>query len=443
MRTVAYAERRGKQWRGRYLRPDGGYGSTSGHATKRAALDAAEDEESRIRHMSWVDPRAAEIKFSEFAEAWYTAIQPRLADSTAAKYRSYLDHQLLPHWSTWPLGALFHGHLEIERWVSLLHQRYSESSVAAYFALMSTIMNSAVRSHLLPANPCAGVRVTSGGYELDKLVATPAQVLRAAMRLHDSGLGLGGFVLCLANVYTGARWGELVGQQRREYHAAARAIVIREPLKEVGGHLSKGGRPVDAQPITAQLATARPPRRIRRGGHTKTPESTRMIVLPPSIATLYELLLASHDHLYVFTSPSGEPWYRSNFRERYWRPAWDGNHPDNPSHQNHTSPVLRWFTFHEGRHTHSTWLAADGIPEVARRARLGHRMRGMARVYEHVTPDMHSKIDGALEARWSTGLLALSADETEQLTSWLPHLRDHIAKLRANHDEHDTGTGQT
>jgi hypothetical protein len=105
--------------------------------------------------------------------------------------------------------------------------------------------------------------------------------------------------------------------------------------------------------------------------------------------------------------------------------------------------VLGWFTFHEGRHTHSTWLAADGIPEVARRARLGHRMRGMARVYEHVTPDMHSKIDGALEARWSTGLLALTADETEQLTSWLPHLSDHIAKLRANHDQHDTGTGQT
>jgi hypothetical protein len=36
-------------------------------------------------------------------------------------------------------------------------------------------------------------------------------------------------------------------------------------------------------------------------------------------------------------------------------------------------PILPTFTFHEGRHTHSTWLTEDGIPEVARRARLGRR----------------------------------------------------------------------
>lgn len=48
-------------------------------------------------------------------------------------------------------------------------------------------------------------------------------------------------------------------------------------------------------------------------------------------------------------------------------------------------PLLPWFTVHEGRHTHSIWLVEDGVLEVARRARLRHAIRGMARVYDHVT----------------------------------------------------------
>ncbi|MDX3191721.1 hypothetical protein PV458_25205 [Streptomyces sp. MN03-5084-2B] len=56
----------------------------------------------------------------------------------------------------------------------------------------------------------------------------------------------------------------------------------------------------------------------------------------------------------------------------------------------------RPFTFHESRHTHSTWLTEDRIPEVARRARLGQKMKGIARVYDHVTPAMANQILNAL-----------------------------------------------
>lgn len=42
------------------------------------------------------------------------------------------------------------------------------------------------------------------------------------MRLYEMGLGMSGFVVCLMDVYTGARWGELVGQQWHEYDAERR-----------------------------------------------------------------------------------------------------------------------------------------------------------------------------------------------------------------------------
>ncbi|MBB4932855.1 hypothetical protein F4561_003675 [Lipingzhangella halophila] len=76
--------------------------------------------------------------------------------------------------------------------------------MASVFALFSTLCNTAVRARRIPSNPCNGVRVSFGGYDAERQVATPAQVLRAAMRLHHTA-GYAGFVLCLLNAYTGAR----------------------------------------------------------------------------------------------------------------------------------------------------------------------------------------------------------------------------------------------
>jgi hypothetical protein len=64
------------------------------------------------------------------------------------------------------------------------------------------------------------------------------------MRLYEQGLGMSGFVLCLMDFYTGARWGELVGRQRHEYDSEKRGIEIRTPLKEVARKVYTGGRTV-------------------------------------------------------------------------------------------------------------------------------------------------------------------------------------------------------
>lgn len=141
--------------------------------------------------------------------------------------------------------------------------------------------------------------------------------------------------------------------------------------------------------------------------------------LPSSVAVFYEGLLDSHRHSFVMCTPEGQPWRRSNFRQRYWRPAWDGQNMDDPCADDHVPPILPWFTFNEGRHTHATWLAEDGVPEVARRARLGQKMKGIARVYDHVTPAMRRMVLDALEMR----LGALAPTEQHQLVSWFPHLR--------------------
>ncbi|WP_026126819.1 hypothetical protein [Nocardiopsis xinjiangensis] len=89
------------------------------------------------------------------------------------------------------------------------------------------------------------------------------------------------------------------------------------------------------------------------------------------------------------------------------------------------SPILPGFTFNEGCHTHRTWLAEDGVPEVARAARLGHRMPGMANVYEHVTPEMREQVLTVLERRWQASVGALGPGERDRLMEMLPRLGEY------------------
>jgi hypothetical protein len=308
-------------------------GSKSGFSSEKAAEDWGREQEALIRRNMWIDPRDAETTFGEFAEEWLAAVSPRHSLGTTAKYRSHLDTHLLPQWQDWPVIGIFNGYVEIEKWVSELHEELAESTVASVFATFSTVLNAVVRARMIPANPCYGVRVTGGAYETEHLIASPVHGLRAAMRLYESGLGLGGFVLCLMDVFTGARWGEPAGRQRHEYDANQRAISIRTPLQEINGKLLKGGKGL-SQPAAAEVSATAQTSARRRGkqrGRTKTPAGTRLVDLPPSIAVFYELLLSSHSNAFIFTTLEGLPWRRSNFRQRYWRPAWDGVDADFPA----------------------------------------------------------------------------------------------------------------
>jgi hypothetical protein len=207
--NVAYGEPdRGMAWRARYKRPDGTYGSRSGFSSRTAAEEWGDEQEALIRRNIWIDPRDAETLFGLFVEEWLAAVSPRLEPNTTAKYRSVIDNHLLPQWQAWPMIGIFNCSLEIEKWVSELHEEYADSTVSTIFALFSTVTNAAVRARMIPASPCQGIRVTSGEFDVSRLVATPVQVLRTAMGLYEP-VGLGGFVLCLMDAYTGARWSEL------------------------------------------------------------------------------------------------------------------------------------------------------------------------------------------------------------------------------------------
>jgi hypothetical protein len=71
--------------------------------------------------------------------------------------------------------------------------------------------------------------------------------------------------------------------------------------------------------------------------------------------------------------------------------------------------------------------------EIARRARVGHKIPGIARVYEHVTPEMLQQQSDVLETRWLTAAVALTEDELAMPVYWVPQLRSAIDTARRSH----------
>ncbi|ONI92074.1 hypothetical protein ALI144C_00145 [Actinosynnema sp. ALI-1.44] len=177
--------------------------------------------------------------------------------------------------------------------------------------------------------------------------------------------------------WTGARWGEMTGLQRANTHLDDGCIVIDPDV----GCLHEG----------AHGFWLGPP---------KTPASARAITLPPFLITLLREHLDSHDHEFVFPTPRGWWRRRTDFDRRMFRPAIDGNlHKAEPPTR--TYPVRPGLTFHGLRHSHRTWMIADGIPEIAQARRLGHRLDNrIVETYSHVAPEVERRLMRCLERRW-------------------------------------------
>jgi hypothetical protein len=72
-------------------------------------------------------------------------------------------------------------------------------------------------------------------------------------------------------------------------------------------------------------------------------------------------------------------------------------------------PVKTGLTRHGLRHSHKTWMAEDGIPEILAEQRLGHEVPGMRGLYAHASERMRRELVTALQERWEDSLRARAA----------------------------------
>jgi integrase len=59
-------------------------------------------------------------------------------------------------------------------------------------------------------------------------------------------------------------------------------------------------------------------------------------------------------------------------------------------------------TFHGLRHSHKTWMIADGVPEIAQSRRLGHVLHDkIQEAYSHVASEVEQRLLDGLQDRWN------------------------------------------
>ena len=401
---MSFVEKSGKnRWRVRYWRDDGTHGSIPGFPTRAAAEAHARDLDTDRRHGAFVDPHAGTLTLASWADTWFDALD--VAPATLAQYRSLIRNHILPRWGSAPLNTITGS--AVHSWAKTLRtQGYAPATITTITKIVSMLLGDAAEERLIPANPIRPQRrgrrhhhtVTEAAW------ATPEQALRVALNataLTGPTTGL----LMITAAWTGARWGELTGLHRHNLHLHPAA----GPHSDATGQLVIDPHRGALHEVDSELFLGPP----------KTAESARTIALPPFLIELLTRHLTGHQHPYVFVNPDGGFLRRSNFSRRAMRPAADGHTPKTPTGHRPAVPGVRdGLTFHGFRHSHKTWLIADGIPDVAQARRLGHRIPDkIQHIYSHVAPELETRLLEGLEQRWTHALRTVATPPTGSVLS--------------------------
>ena len=315
---MAYAERRGNLWRARWRGPDGTLESKPGFQARKDAERYGRDQEAAIRAGTYIEPRARQITLTEWVNEWYPALD--LEPSTLSNYRYMIEVLILPEFGDAALSDI------TAQWVSTWERQLTASGYAARTArdarsTLTTILADAIPRHI-QANPAQrrrgkgrkGLRRIERIAKTEKAWATPLEALLVAERCAALSGCDTDFVMILTMAYTGVRWSEIIGL-RPEYVLPGK-IDVSWKLYELNGRFYRGRpkagsiRPADLPLFLSEMLAS----------HIE-PATTRKCTCrnaqPP--------WCPGKD--YVFLGPEHGHFRRSNYSERFLRPAADGWHP--------------------------------------------------------------------------------------------------------------------
>lgn len=302
---------------------------------------------------------------ADFAVEWLRWCQGKvqIAPRTREIYASQLRLHILPGVGEGlrPLGEVPLASLTpelIRAWYAALAKHRSPSVAAKAYVRLRQILGQAVDDDRLPKNPC---RVRGGGAERhrEQRFASLVELYQLADVMPRRYRAL-----VLTAGLAGLRQGELFGLRRGDVDLGRGVVSVRRKRLRLAS-----GEVIEDSP--------------------KSDAGTRTVALPaPLVVELKQHLLefaAPGPDAYVFTSSTGDPVERSNFRNRVWIPATRDTGLDG----------LRW---HDLRHTAGTLAARTGATTKEIMARLGHASPRAAMMYQHASDDRDQLIAERLGA---------------------------------------------
>ena len=372
--TTARRRRRGfgtlrrlpsRRFQASYVGPDGRrhtapatfdtYGDAEGWLA-RAQADISRDEWHRP-----APPKRRADTFAGYSAAWL-ATRP-LTARTRSEYGKILATHLLP-----AFGALALDDIDapmVRGWYAGLATGPTRKAHA--YALLKTILATAVADDAIPANPC---RIRGAG--LAKRARKPRPATLAELAVITEAVRPRWQAMILLAAWCGLRFGELAELRRADIDLTAGVVRVRRAVTDVAGQ-SVIGTP-------------------------KSAAGVRDVTIPPHLLPLVADHLAEHvgrgqDALLFTAVNGGHLRSSSRMHEEFHAGCAEAGRPD--------------LTFHGLRHTGATLAAATGATLAELMHRLGHSTPGAAMLYQHASADRDAAIAAALSDFHDAKLVAL------------------------------------
>jgi len=295
----------------------------------------------------WAPPTARRpaLTVAEYADAWLT--DRELKSRTRAHYRYLLDKHVLP-----TLGPLLVKQVtpaQVRTWHAQLDT--GPTARAHAYALLRSIMATAVDDDLLPTNPCRVRGATKAQRARVIEPATLDELTTIAAHMPDR---LRLFVPLTA--WCALRFGESAELRRRDIDLRRGLLRIRRGVVRAAG----------------QIVVDTP----------KTDAGTRDIAVPPHLMPMVKAHLRDHAQIgpggLLFYGRDGTQLAHSTLLWRFRQAAEAAGRPD--------------LTPHALRHTGAVLAARSGATLAELMARLGHTTPAMAMVYQHASAGRDEQI---------------------------------------------------
>lgn len=336
------------KWRARYHDPAGR--ERARHFDRKIDAQRWLDEMTTdLISGNWVDPNAGRIALRDYVENRWLPSQVHLRPNSRNLYRAHLRTHILPVLGDRQLSTLRRP--DMKEFVAVLSTRLAPTTTQTAFAVLRSIMQSAVDDELIIANPCS--RVPLPRVEPRIIEPLPADAVLNLV----AGITPRYAVTVMLAAGAGLREGEALGLLTTRIDFLRRRVHVEQQLTGNGE--------------TPQLSPL------------KTRASRRIVpiddVVLESIAEHIRRWPTTDNGLLV-TNRLGGPVRRSSFTNR-WRAAV-------------TKAGLPTGTrFHDLRHFYASTLIAANLHPKTIQARLGHAsITETLDTYGHLFP--HSEEDG-------------------------------------------------
>lgn len=347
-------KRPGGRYRARWREYPGGPQKTRQFERKGDAERFLDGVRGELARGLYIDPDGGRVRFREYAEQWRTAQIHRA--STAAQAETYLRVHAYPYLGNRELGTVRRS--EIQAWVKQRSDVLAPSTVEVVYRWVATVFKAAVADRLIPASPCANVKLPKkDAAELVPLTVDEVERLAAAMPeryraliVFDAGMGL--------------RQGECFGLTVDRIDFLRRHVRVDRQLVDV----------VKGQPVF---------------GPPKSQAGFRTVPMPAVVGDALSAHLArfgTGSHGLVFTNTLGRPLRRSALGTAWHRAA-------------RAAEIPEWATFHDLRHFYASLLISRGCSVKTVQRRLGHQSAmETLDTYSHLWPDSDDETRDAVDS---------------------------------------------